>query len=251
MSYAQLYLKGYTGYALSTGNEKLTSSQGINVREYPTGKYINEKYESFYRLKFGQGVNLGLGIGYALNKNIAFEITGNTQILSKFKYSKQFWDFDFNPEPEHSYSYDWYWAGFFGDLKYSNTLFQVSPQVVFMSNPYNQWTFYLKGGPDFTWIKYTRTIQQESLTTVKFSGNINTGIQYSFGTEYKLSENISVFAELTTINVRYTFRKSKILQYEIDGVDALNELESTSFNDLDDKISFNHLGLNVGLKYIF
>jgi len=251
LSHAQIYIKGYTGYALSTGNEKLTSYETIN----------NEKYEFSYQWKLGQGVNLGLGIGYGLNKNVAFEITGNTQLFSKFKYSNPYrWDFTCNQEIGCS----WYTEGFFGDLEYINTLYQVSPQIVFKSNPHNQCIFYLKGGPDFVWVTHKRTTQTISvvypifntyipsvLRTTEHSGNINTGIQCSFGTEYKLSKSIYVFAELTAVNVRYTFNHGKILRYEIDGVDSLSELGSTSFDNLDDKVIFNHTGLNVGIKYTF
>jgi len=238
LSHAQMYLKGYTGYALSTGNVKLTSSITIN----------NDQYASSYQMKCGQGLNLGLSIGYALNKNMALEITGNTQLFSTFHYSPYQWDYDYDDTYGISYSY----SGFFDDFKYTNTIFQLSPQIVFMSNPYNQWTFYLKGGPDFIWVAHKRTTLTETLyTTTRFSGNINTGIQYSFGTEYELSKNIRVFAELTMVNVRYTFKRSKILQSERDGVDVMSELSSTSFNDLDDKIMFSHAGLNIGLKYTF
>ena len=250
VSQAQLYLKGYTGYALSTGNEKLTSYEMLN----------DGYYASSHPLKFGQGANLGLSVGYVLNQNIAFEITGNTQLFSKFAYSKAFHNWD------SFTSYSWSHDGFFGDLKYASTMFQVSPQVAFKANPYNQWIFYLKAGPDFIWITFKETTQTISTTdwpipfdiyipsylhVNEYSGNMNTGIQGSLGMEYKLSKTICAFAELTTVNVRYTFKHSKILRYEIDGVNSLSTLESTEFNNLDDQKIFNHIGLNVGIKYIF
>jgi len=238
LSHAQIYLKGYTGYALSMGNEKLTLTEIVN----------NKRNESAYQLKLGQGINLGLSIGYALNKNIAFEITGNTQLFSKFSYSNNFTYYD----PEGNYW--WSYKGFFGDLEYSSTMFQVSPQVVFKSDPYNQCTFYLKAGPNFMHVTHkrtTRTLYNSILSTTEYSGNINTGIQYSFGTEYKLSKNICVFAELTTVNLRYTFKRGKILRFEIDGEDSLSELDSTELTGLNERIMFNHVGLNVGMKYIF
>ena len=260
-SHAQIYLKGYTGYAMSTGNEKLNSSEIIidDVRY--------REYKSSYQLKLGQGVNLGLSIGYALNKNIAFEITGNTQLFSEFYYSMPY-KYDFIYDPEIHY-HSWSSEGFFGDLEYSNTIFQVSPQVVFKSNPYNQWSFYLKGGPDFVLAKHKETTQTIAFDfpdfnipnfnshvpsyskTTEYFGNINTGIQCSLGAEYKLSKTICVFAELTTVNVSYKFKHSQIQQYEIDGKDSLSTLESTEFNDLDNRAIFNHVGLNVGVKYNF
>ena len=260
LSLAQLYLKGYTGYAFSTGNEKLTSFEEIHWREYPAGKYIYENNASSYQLKLGQGVNLGLCLGYALNKNIAFEITGNTQLFSTFNYSKPYLFQVLGFTREDPYGWSWNGIGFFGDLEYTNTLFQVSPQIVFRSNPYNQWSFYLKGGPDFMKVTHKRTVQNLKfgffdvatvLSTTKFSGNINTGIQCSFGTEYKLSKNICIFAELTAVGVRYTFKKYQDLRYEIDEIDSLSTLGSTVSDEWDDKTVFNHAGLNVGIKYNF
>ena len=229
LSNAQLYIKGYTGYALSTGNDKLTSYEALN----------NEKYEFSYLWKMGQGVNLGLSIGYALNKNIAFEITGNTQFFSKFDYSRHQLGYTYDPNE----LYSWRYSGFFGDLEYTNTMFQVSPQVVFISNPYNQWAFYLKGGPDFMLATHKRTIQTKTFQTIEYSGNMDTGLQCSFGTEYKLSKNICAFAELTMVNIRYTFNHGKVLQYETDWDDSL-------FDELSMRMIFNHTGLNVGIKYI-
>lgn len=248
--YGQLYLKGYTGYSLSAGNNEITSLKVTNDELL---------YESSYRLKLGQGVNLGLSIGYEFNKNIAFEITGNTQLFSKFNYSKSYYQDELD-DSETIYGSGI--GGFFGDLEYSGVMFQVSPQIVFRSNPYNQWIFYVKGGPDFIRVTHKRTIRESSikpfdysnhtyLYTLKYSGNINTGIQCSVGTEYELSKNIHLFAELTAVNARYTFTKRELLRYETDGIDILSELELTSFEDLDDKVIFNHAGLNVGLKYIF
>ena len=248
MIYAQIYIKGYTGYALSTGNERFNATEIIN----------DKTYASSYRLKLGQGINVGLSIGYDLNKNIAFEITGNTLFSPKYKYSNSYqWDFN-------SYSNVWHWSynGFFGDVEYASTMFGVSPQIVFRSNPYNQWIFYLKGGLDFVVVKFKKTTRTIPIDfpfynshtpsyyqTIRYSGNLSTGIQYSFGTEYKLSKNICVFAELTAVNLKYTFKRSQILQYEIDGINSLSELESTKSNDLDNQLVLNHVGFNIGIKY--
>jgi len=201
---------------------------------------------SSYRLKFGQGANLGLGIGYAFNKNISCEITGNTQLFSKFKLDGlkiRIIDQPFTIERTV-------------DLEYVNTMFQVSPQLVFKSNPYNHWTFYLKGGPDFIWVRYKETTQTvpslySYLFTIEHSGNINTGIQCSFGTEYKLSKTVYVFAELTAVNVSYTFKRGKALRYGIYEGDLMSAFEIMIPDGLNDRRMFNHIGLNVGLKYLF
>jgi opacity protein-like surface antigen len=253
-SRAQIYVKGYAGYSFSTGNEKLTSYETYDSRS------DSRISETSYKMGFGEGLNPGASIGYQLNKNIAFELTGNMQLFSRFSYSNPSKWFPDNPPMDESYQ--WAASGFFGDAEYENQLFQFSPQVVFQLNPYRKWTFYLKAGPDFLLIKSKQTLRSISrdfqydshlpsyLTTNEYSGNINTGIQSSFGIEYGLSKNISAFIELTAVYARYTFKERKILRYEIDGIDAISELQTTTFNN-NTKTDYSHTGLNIGLKYIF
>jgi hypothetical protein len=268
LCHSQFYLKGYTGYALSTGNDKLISAEMIETSEIIDSEeykriYSYKEYQSSYRLKFGQGVNLGLSVGYELNKNIAFEITGNTQLFTKFSYSNPYkWNYILKDNDYMSSAWGSY-GNLFGDMEYSNTLFQISPQVVFKSNPCNQWIFYMKGGTNYIWVIHKSTTLHSAtqfiysdfntpskLYAVKYSGKTNIGVQFSFGTEYKLSENISAFAELTTVTTNYTFTKGRTLRYEIDGVDSLSELDSPTYDE-DYKTSFSHIGLNFGIKYSF
>jgi hypothetical protein len=84
----------------------------------------------------------------------------------------------------------------------------------------------------------------------EYTGKINIGMQVSFGAEYAWTKNIHIFAELTTVNTKYTFKKRVITRYEIDGVDAIAESESTTTDDWHAKISYDHIGLNIGLRYI-
>ena len=254
--HSQFYIKGYTGYAISTGNEGIYSSETVNTME---GIYSYEEYRSFYRRNFGQGVNFGLGVGYTLNKNIAFEVTGNTQFFSKFSFSNSS---KIDAESRTNY-YNWHISGFWGKFEYSNTMFQISPQIVFRSNPCNQWGFYMKGGPNLLWAIYKETfinpgflstwgrLDDSYSSTIKYSGRANIGAQFSFGTEYELSKNIYAFVELTTVVAKYKFTTGRALKYEIAGVDSLSKLESTYFDESDSKVIFNHTGLNIGIKYSF
>ena len=265
LCHSQFYVKGYTGYALSTGNDKLISAEMIETREIIDSEnykwiYSYKEYQSSYHLKFGQGVNLGLSVGYTLNKNIAFEITGNTQLFTKFSYSNPYkWNYMLDND-NNSSSWGSY-GNLFGDMEYSNTLFQVSPQIVFKSNPCNQWIFYMKGGTNHIWVIHKTTtlhaetqgffiVRPSELYVVRYSGKVNLGLQFSFGTEYKLSENISAFAELTTIATDYTFTKGRVLTSKIDGVDSLSAFDS-NYYDADYKTTFSHIGLNFGIKYSF
>jgi len=242
---SQVYLKGYTGYSRTSGVDKWRTTETLN----------GLTSETAHRLKFGQGLNLGLSIGYLLNKHITFEITGNTQISPKFRYSKPY-----REAPDDNGRHEWSISGIFGDREYISRLFQISPQVVFISTLYDKFNFYLKGGPNFMSAKFTLTYQplrvpqidpSSYLYVTESTGGINIGIQASFGVEYRLLKNVHIFAELTTVNTKYTFEKEKIIRYEKDGVDAISELESATINDLDYKTHYDHIGLNIGLKYFF
>jgi hypothetical protein len=245
-SQAQFYLKGYTGYSVSAGDEQAYYSQIANG--------IMDGVST--DMKFGQGLNIGLSTGYSFSKNIALEITGNTQLFSGLNFSVEP---DFG-SPKNG-GLDWRSEGVYGKSKTTNQIIQFAPQLVFSSNSYGNWIFYLKGGPDFLYAKFTSSLNQDSYQLEylwsssksfkqKYSGGINIGTQFSAGTEYSLQENIQLFAEITTINVRYNFKKYKILQYEIGGVDWMPDLESVS-GEKDNKVNFNHFGLNIGIKYIF
>jgi hypothetical protein len=249
---AQFYLKGYAGYSLSTGDSRIEFYQILN--DVMDGASANMKY--------GQGFNLGLSAGYSFSKNVALEITGNTQFFSGLNFSA---------EPDLSAvegldNWSWTISGNPGKTQTANRIIQWAPQIVFSSNPCGDWVFYLKGGPDFL---YAKTVIRETRNKLQYpsvfpalilmtdryrkmqhSGGINVGTQFSTGAEYSLKENIRLFAEITIINVRYNFEKYKYLRYEVDGVDEMSHLDNVS-GERDNKVNLNHIGLNVGLKFTF
>jgi len=257
LSHAQWYVKGYTGYSFATGNDRVVVMEELRWLIQQENHHFEERYEFFHRGKFGQGLNLGLSLGYAFTQNIAFEITGNTQAFSTFSYS--------NPVPhlvnldDEGVSVIRFQRFGFDDLEYTNRLFQFSLQIVLRSNPINQWIFYLKGGPNFMWATQTQTEVTALLLrpplifleTREFTGDMSIGLQCSLGVEYELSRNIGFFAELTSVNTRHTFNRGEILRHERDGIDFLHALRQTVFEDLDMKMSFNHIALNIGIKYTF
>jgi hypothetical protein len=245
---AQFYLKGYTGYSLSAGDKQMSYYQIVNGVMDGVSKDMN----------FGQGLNLGVSAGYSFNKNIALEITGNTQFFSGLKFSAK----SDVGAPDENGNWNWRISGYWGENKITHHFVQFAPQLVFSSNPFGNWIFYLKGGPDLLYAQYTISSNSPGYKFFpdfpipsryvkrKYSGGIYVGTQFSAGAEYSLKENIRLFAEITAVSVRYNFKKYKILQNKIDGVDAMSDLESTS-GEGDNKINFNNFGLNIGIKYIF
>ena len=62
VSQAQVYLKAYTGYSVSANPQKLQSTEIVGN--------VKNVYQS--KIKTGEGMNLGLAIGYRFNKNFSF-----------------------------------------------------------------------------------------------------------------------------------------------------------------------------------
>ncbi|MDR3350074.1 MAG: hypothetical protein LBN98_00300 [Prevotellaceae bacterium] len=253
-AHAQIYLKGFTGYSWAAGIAKLTSTQSL---AYLIKDYQEIIIMSSHKMKYGQGLLLGISAGYSLTKNIAFELTGNTQLFSSFSY--------YSPSmlkiPPDAINYSYSGYGTFGHVEYSSHIFQFSPQVVFSSNPCGRFTFYLKSGPNFLMAKVRQTTQTERyssvffyepsrLTAIEGTGKINIGLHTAFGTAYMLSKRISIFAEITWVNIYYTVKEKKYLRCEEDGIDAMHTLEGYNIY-IDEKINFSHVGLNIGLKYVF
>ena len=248
--YAQLYVKAFTGYSFNLNPRTIQATSKVIV--YEPYSYNENVYVS--RLRNGQGINLGLSCGYILNKNISFELAGNTQIFTAQHFSIP--QNNYNIWEASSFLY-----GYFGNIKYANSIFQLSPQFVY-SIDYNNIKFYVKAGPNF--LKVTNNIRLDydswnpetsDVTSyceeTKANSKFNIGIQSSFGTEFCLSKNINFFAEFLSVNTYCKLNESKVVKYDINGEDHLSDLSSETNSNDAIKIDFSHIGLNVGIKYTF
>jgi hypothetical protein len=245
---AQIYVKALTGYSFSSNPQIEQSTEIINDLK---NVYVT-------KFKNGEGINLGLAFGYNLNNYFSIELVSNTQIFTSQNISIP--QPDYNNMTYNNFSFE----GYRGNIKYTNTIFQFSPQFIYNID-YKKIKFYLKLGPNFMFVKNNSRFDYTSwkLDTFKWipnhiveelntKGGLSIGVQSSFGGEYHLSENINLFVELLSVNANYTIKKSEIISYDIDGVNHLGDLDKQSQTISDaGKIDFSHIGFNIGIKYIF
>lgn len=242
---AQIYFKAITGYSFSSNPQIFQSTEIISG------------YENVYFSKFknGEGINLGLALGYAFQNNFSFEIVSNTQLLTTQNISI----------PQHDYRTinNFAFSGYFGEIKYINSIFQFSPQIVYNID-YKSIKFYLKTGPNLMIVKNNTQHDNTSWDLVNLEwipndlametntkGSICIGIQSSIGIEYQLLKKINFFIELLSVNSNYKFKESEVVRYDIDGVNHFADLDNYGQSKIDEKINFSHFGFNLGLKYVF
>ena len=248
VSQAQVYLKAYTGYSVSANPQKLQSTEIVGN--------VKNVYQS--KIKTGEGMNLGLAIGYRFNKNFSFEITSNTQAFTK--------KIIFIPHTDFSNSNHWTLIGNFGNINYKYVLVQLAPQLVYTVDYNKKLLFYLKAGPDLLMAKgnyefispgysldSSWTVHpSETDETEILKGGINIGLQSSAGFEYKLSKDLYFTCEFISVICNYKFKTIEITKYNIDGADHLNDLTSTTQkNTSGTKNDFSSWGINMGIKYFF
>lgn len=247
---AQLYLKMFTGYSLSLNTDRNISTEIVN----------NIENDYHYTYKNGEGTNLGVAVGYQINKNLSVEANCNTQIFTTQKITiPSSIDYASNTQ---SFSI----SGFFGRLDYSHQIFQLSPQLMYRVN-YHKINLYIKIGPNFLWARsYISQYYKDmtlSQTTWEFDfkdaeqrgyleGKCSIGLQSSFGIEYPVSTKMTLFGELLSVNSNFLFEKSVLQSSEIEGVNQISEsTQTTYYLPSENKWNFSQIGLNVGVKYIF
>jgi hypothetical protein len=247
LSQAQVYLRAYTGYSVSANPEKLQSTEIVNG--------VKNVYQSKY--KWGEGMNLGFAVGFRYNKNLSFEVTSNTQVLNKKKI--------FIPQKDLTTSNNWMISGYFGNIEYTNTVFQFAPQIVYTVDYNQKMLFYPKTGPQFllaksnfqrnyleysldsSWSWHTHQIDESFIE----KGGINIELQSSVGIEYKFSKNVHFTCEFISVICNYKPQTSETIKYKIDGADRLNDLNfRTQKNTQGIKTDFSSWGINVGIKYL-
>jgi len=247
---AQLYLKAYTGYSLSLNMDKNISREIVNT--------IENDYAFTY--KHGEGMNLGIAVGYQINKNLSVEANCNTQLFTNQKITIP------SSIDYASTTQSFYFSGFFGSLNYSHQIIQLSPQLMYRVN-YHKINLYIKTGPNFlnarSYISdyYKEFILSETHWGFDFKdaaskryleGKWSIGLQSSVGIEYPISSKMTLFGELLSINGNFLFNKSILQSYEIEGVSQINEGTQTTFDlSSEKKCDFSQIGLNVGIKYTF
>ena len=244
---AQIYFKTYTGYSFSMNPQKIESTAILNGS---SNVYIN-KYRN------GEGLNLGLACGYSLSNSLAIEFVGNSQVFATQNIS--------TPQYDYRQYQSFTFIGYFGKMRYSNSMLQLSPQIVYKID-YKKLNLYLKAGPNLMIVNNDVKLDHVSWTVdqggwspqnhieaeYKMNGDFCIGLQTSCGVELSLSKNINFFVEFLAVNTTYKYKEAEVVRYDVDGVDYLEHVTVRTEpieNGLE--MDFSHIGLNIGIKYVF
>lgn len=203
----------------------------------------------------GSGTNFGITAAYRFNDHIACELAASCLLGSKIKAEHQFY--------EDTWEYSM-----------SASMLRIIPSVVISgkikkAEPYARLGFIIGAGR----VKY---ITQENNTgnleeyEWQFDKGLALGISSALGVSYPVGGKLSVFAEISSMNMSYAPQKGTLKKATRDGADILSEMnvnereidfeKEIDFRDYDPnstdvpqkapavKLPFGSVGINAGLK---
>lgn len=246
-SFGQFYLQPSLGYTFSSHPTEYQSILTIN----------NQKTVYKTKFKYGEGMHLGLILGYGFTNNFFVELNSKKSIYSKY--------YDSTPQPDLQSLNNFSSSGYFGKIEYESSIFQISPLIGFKIDMKKNSVFF-KLGPNFMKSRMNRTLDYidwridnsglHPLNTIKkyeYSGKLHVGLQANLGFNYPINQNLQFVLDFVTVYNNYEVTKGEIKSYEIDGVSHIQELEDTKFDivEEEDKFNHSHYGINIGISYIF
>lgn len=227
----QYYANAITGFSLSGNNEYISSI--ANGTAYKL------------RSNNGQGMNLGIGLGYKINSSFSVEVNYYTQLLAKKKYTILFYDnMDLgNAEVQRTIKHNTH---------------QVAPLFVF-SKPLNKLSIFLKLGPNFL---YCKTITDQNVYddgmlipdhdysnwTVEDKGGINIGIRGAAGIQFELTNKLGIQCELHSVLTNYTYTETNVTSQS-----EITDPIAVFFFNYNRKepyiVDFSQYGFNIAITY--
>lgn len=247
--FGQIYIQPSVSYSISNNPKESLSISIID----------NLKTVQKIKLKYGEGVHLGISIGYNFLNNIFIELNAKQTIYSNYNVS--------TVQPNLQDLNNFMISGYFGDLNYKQTIYQITPLIGFQVQKYMFSTF-IKFGPNFMkstinhtyeyidWVidERNRLKPLNAFKIEEYTGRFHVGLQANIGFCYSIKNNLSLVIDFVTVYNNYEITKAEIKHLEIDGVNQFSELEGPILNEIDknnNKINLSHYGINIGLKYIF
>lgn len=244
-TYSQFNFITFTGYTFSTNPVMLDNVAVKDFKLNATNSLI----------KYGNGVNVGIGIGYDFSEKLSLNINCITQLYSKSEFGN-----------------DYYisFSGVYGDYTFKNKSIQVSPLLVYYYK-LSKIKLFVKGGLNilysenimshnyYSWIitdvfsTNVTTYERYTQFTSVSKGGINFGFRGAIGLQYPLSKKISLYVELMSVNTNYNFKESEVTKYLISGEDHLSSIDDVKRELENDEglVDYSHAGILVGLIYKF
>jgi hypothetical protein len=197
-------------------------------------------------------MNFGLGVGYNLNENIAFELSCNTQFFTKSQVNND-WSQYFQASSVSL-------SGINGQVSLRNKSIQLAPLFIYTIKV-NKIKPYIKVGVNFLFnqTSYEESYSWRTLTSTDFiesaskeTGKWNIGFRGAFGASLQVNQKLYVYGEFVTVNTNYNFLKSKLNTYKVNGSDQLSTIDNkeTTYQNNSGLIDYSHIGLNIGIRYV-
>lgn len=214
----------------------------------------NSSTTEYIGVSLGKGLNVGGAFGYMFNDNVGAELGLNYLLGGKSKATDEYKD---------------------GKTEYalSSNMLRINPSFMVATttgkvNPYAKFGVVIGLGS----VKYRVEDNDDGrLTNItsKYSGGIATGLSGAFGANFWMSDMLSIFAELSMINMSYAPSKGELTEIEVDGKDILSTLntkqkeiefvkertqtstptpDSQPRVELKQKMPFGSFGLNFGVR---
>jgi hypothetical protein len=223
-----VYVKLGGGYGLSLASQEMYDAGVSPAHDYKYGSY-------------GEGIDFGLGFGYNVNSNIAFEVAGSYTLGKKY---------------ENTFTL---LGGSITDKNYANTIC-IMPSVIVKAplkdiTPYTRFGMVL-GIPT----KFEEVTSTAVTGTLKYkeTGGLAMGIQGAVGINFKAGKHLGIFAEVFGIGMNYApGTKENTETYTGGTLDPTityqeNWTPAAGDNTAEKpRYSFSSFGMNVGLTYTF
>ena len=257
-----LYVSLNGGYNFAAGTEKGIVNNFTSVTTSSSNVTTSENIA----LSYGKGLNVGGAIGYMFNKNVGAELAFDYLIGGKTSGTSSTTS-----------------AGGVNkvDKDFSAKMLQIVPSVVISAgmegiNPYAKFGLII-GSAKLTENTTDVDINGGTTDTTELTKETETNTGFGFkgavGAMFTVNTNISIFAELTSVNMSQILKSSSITKATFNGVDVLatgnTSQKETVYEDnlstlspipatpnspkreVATTVPFSSFGINVGLKYSF
>lgn len=257
VSAQSLYVGLQGGYGFGTPGDKVGTSTVVSS----TGDQTTTNNITSY----GGGTNVGLNVGYMFSEHVGAELG-----FSYFLGSEVTSDMVSVPT---------------GDLTVmrKSTQMRLAPSIVLTTG--GDFALYTKAGlvlpvGGSTIINYVDGTNPNSVVERDFEakGAMSLGFQGAIGANYKLSDNLSIFGELSAVNLRIKSASNTMTRNSTNGTDVISLMDTydkeTTFvdelgpnsnnagynsdyknteakEDLASTTNFNGFFINIGVKYSF
>lgn len=225
----RVYFKIGGGYAFPLA----TYSMGTDVKQLylretdpETGNYIPSYIDETVAVNgsYSSGFSASLTIGYPINEIIGIEING--QYIHGKKYRTTSISEDIIDDEVVFFSR--------GKATSRANVMLISPSLV-LTAPGNKLRPYISGGVVFAIAKleneHTTTSNDLEFEPAKFivhekhTGGISIGLRGCVGMDFKFTESLSLFSEISFNSISHYPKEKEITKYEVDGQNLLETMD--------------------------